>query len=546
MKGRRFAAIALPRLRIELTVSLSRLHGANTLLPLDTAPSNGAGEGAPGDAPLAVVIARPGGAVQDERTVIGGTRLDEVSAEAERWGIQPGMTVAAARAKRSDLQVRVLPVLAVTSTLERIAEAALAFGISSSFGVDRDVVWVDIGGIEHLYARGEKEIAVKLARMAGALGHDARVVIADGAYVAMACAFHPGSPASSGRGRVRIVPRGENAEAMRRLPLEALPLEARDVAWLQRLGLSRAGDLQRLPRKTLSVRLGGDVHRIMALLAGDDTTAPSPHVPPEIPSERIDLEYGAESSEALLFVAKAACDRLSARLAGRALSAAKLRIVLHLDKGMVRVTDGDASAEADLEATLPTPVRAPAALLAVVRARLEAWQSQSERGLPAPVLGMTLSAPELARPPAVELDLFAREAKASGKIEPLVAELGAELAGHGRGGEPLRVGTLAVIDSWVPEERSRLVPFGQPHPPAAVEVPPVAAVEPVRCVPAQPAPPGTVRVRLLARAEAIGWWRGGALGPVDRYAAWSPSASSLAFVSSAREQEQLTLNGWLE
>ncbi len=539
MKGRRFAAIALPRLRVELTASLSRLHGANTLLPLDIGS----------EAPLAIVIARPGGAVQDERTVIGGTRLDEVSEEAERWGIQPGMTVAAARAKRADLQVRVLPALAVTSTLERIAEAALAFGVGSSFGVDRDVVWVDVGGIDHLYERGEKEIAVKLARMAGALGHDARVVIADGAYVAMACAFFSGESGgsrSSKKARVRIVPRGENAEAMRHLPLDALPLEERDIAWLRRLGLSRAGDLQKLPRKTLTVRLGGDVHRIMALLAGDDTTAPPPHVPPEIPSERIDLEYGAESAEALLFVAKTACDRLSARLAGRALAAAKLRIVLHLDRGMVRLTGG--SPEADLEATLPTPVRAPLALLAVVRARLEAWQAQSEHGLPAPVLGMTLSATELARPPAVALDLFAREAKASGKIEPLVAELGAELAGlHGQ----LCLGTLAVIDSWVPEERSRMVPFGQAHPPVNAEVPGIAAVEPVRRVPATPAPLDTVRVRLLCRAEAVQWWRGAAsLSPVDRYAAWVPSAASLALVSLVRErgtnEESLTLNGWLE
>jgi hypothetical protein len=229
--------------------------------------------------------------------------------------------------------------------------------------------------------------------------------------------------------------------------------------------------------------------------------------------------------------------------------------VLHLDRGMVRLTGG--SPEADLEATLPTPVRVPSALLAVVRARLEAWQAQSERGLPAPVLGMTLSATELARPPAVALDLFAREAKASGKIEPLVAELGAELAGRGGRDGQLCVGTLAVIDSWVPEERSRMVPFGQAHPPVNAEVPALAAVEPVRRVPSTPAPLDTVRVRLLSRAEAVQWWRGAAsLRPVDRYAAWVPSAASLALVSVQREgggqrgagmnEESLTLNGWLE
>ncbi len=96
-----------------------------------------------------------------------------------------------------------------------------------------------------------------------------------------------------------------------------------------------------------------------------------------------------------------------------------------------------------------------------------------------------------------------------------------------------------------------MVPFGQAHPPVTAEVPRVSAVEPVRFVPAQPAPAGTVRVRLLARAEAVEWWRGGARGPVDRYAAWVTGVTgmpggALGLVSLAQGEEQLMLNGWLE
>src|SRR5215472_9505722 len=99
----RFAAIALPCVRLEL---------AQAAL-------------AQGHAPLAVVIARPGGAVKDEASLLGNTRLDEVNAEARALGVRAGQTIAAARARASALRVRVVSVDAVQKELSSVAEAAL-------------------------------------------------------------------------------------------------------------------------------------------------------------------------------------------------------------------------------------------------------------------------------------------------------------------------------------------------------------------------------------------------------------------------------------
>src|SRR4051812_244802 len=109
----RFAAVYLPWLRVEL---------ARARMPL-----------AEKSTPLAIVIARPGGAVKDERSLLGNTRLDEVSPEAHALGVRVGQTIAAARAKTAELRVRVVAMDAVTEALARVAEAGLLFGATTSF-----------------------------------------------------------------------------------------------------------------------------------------------------------------------------------------------------------------------------------------------------------------------------------------------------------------------------------------------------------------------------------------------------------------------------
>ncbi len=464
---RRVACIALPEIRVEIA----------------TVPRASAS----GDV-LAVVVARRGGAVKTERDVLGNTRLDVVSREARAAGIRAGQTVAAARAKHAGLRVRVVAEDAVEGALARVAEVAMAFGPAAAFDVTDDVVWVEIGGCAHLQG-GESALARELAARVRSLGHACAVAVADGPRIASAVARF----SEAAKGEPRIVPAGQGGEAMRALPIAALALDDDVTRWLVDLGLRRCGDLQKLPRRALGTRLGARAHDVMLRLDGEDRAPLTAWRPPEVPEERVELEWGAESTEALAFVLKTLCDRLAARLHGRAMAAARLELVLALDRAL----SGDAPAVSTLSAVLSAPLSRAADLLAVLRVRLE------QHTLAAPALVVTLRAPELARTTGRTLDMLEPEPRAALALPRLVAELGAELG-------PARVGVLALQDTWSPDERTRLVPYGTAVPSRRLvgRRPCTSALEPSRLVePSRVSLEQLTSVRLLGRFEATEWWR---------------------------------------
>jgi hypothetical protein len=597
--------------------------------------------------PLAVIVARPGGAVKTERDVLGNTRIDFVSREASALGVRAGQTVASARAKCAELCVRIVVEGAVRTALARIAEAALAFGPTSAFDVEQDVVWVDVGGCAHLHG-GEVELARTLGARVRALGHACRVVVADGPRVAAAVARFS-TPRRENDSEPIVVSEGKAAVAVRSLPITALAFDDDVSAWLADLGLSACGDLQKLPRRALGMRLGERVHDVMQFLDGRDHAPLKAWRPPEVPEERLELDWGAHSIDALAFVLKTLCDRLAARLHGRALAAARLELVLTLDRTFFEETasgfdhapaepgmctsgfdhtpaepgtcvSGFDHAPAEpgtyasgfdhtpaepgmctsgfdhtpaepgmcrhrvaLSIVLPSPIARAPDLLAVVRVRLERCL------LAAPVLAVTLRASELACAPTRTLDLFAPEPKADCALPRLVAELVAQL-GEGQ------VGMLTLVDTWLPADRTRLVPYTgmslngdhgaggadgasevsaserptqddvssapprrrrpiDQHPGKTAAAKPwhtlvTSALEPSRLVNATQVSRGAlVRAQHLARVEAPEWWR---RRPVSRerrhrrdlFAAWI--GGGLAWLELRDSSGQPLLCGWID
>ena len=496
---RRVACIALPEIRVELAQERER------------------------SGPLGVVIARRGGSVKTEREVLGNTRLDVVSREARAAGIRAGQTVAAARAKHSALRVRVVAEDAVEGALARVAEVAMAFGPAAGFDVTADVVWVEIGGCAHLHG-GEEALARGLEARVRELGHACAVAVADGPRIASAVARY----GEMTRGEPRLVPPGQGGEAMRALPIAALALDDDVTRWLVDLGLGRCGDLQKLPRRALGTRLGARAHDVMQLLDGEDRAPLEAWRPPEVPEERVELEWGAQSVEALAFVLKTLCDRLAARLHGRAMAAARLELVLTLDRALC---DG-ADPVSTLTAVLSAPLSRAADLLAVLRVRLE------QHTLAAPALVVTLRAPELARAPGRTLDLLEPEPRATRALPRLVAELAAELG-------PARVGVLALCDTWSPDERTRLVPYGAPAA-ATRHAMGTSALEPSRLV----EPSHVLREELtsvipLARYEATEWWRRGSRRR-DLAAAWIGSGGEGALAWVELGEDVVLVRGWVD
>jgi hypothetical protein len=220
--------------------------------------------------------------------------------------------------------------------------------------------------------------------------------------------------------------------------------------------------------------------------------------------ERVELEYGIEHHEALFFVLRPLCERLSARLEGRCARAARVEVVLELDRALCKPE------ERIVRVSLPlaSPVRASAELHAVLRSRFE-----REPPLVAPALAVVLRAPDLASTEERTRDLFVPESRAVVALPKLAAELSA-LIGDA-------FGTLAIRDDWRLDHRSMLVPFTARAPLRAE----YNDIEPLRVVPAR-ACEHFIELHHLARYEHLVWWREPA-GAIDWKLAW---ADAIVFI----------------
>jgi protein ImuB len=492
----RFAAVDLPCLRIEL---------------------------AGGGAPRGIVIARSGGVIQCETDLLGATRLDVVSMEARALGIRAGDTIAAARAKCDALRVRVVAEASVETTLSRLAELGLAFGATTSFDVSEDTVWIDVTGCAHLYG-GERPLAERLRARILELGHACRVAIADGPRVAAAVARH----APHVRQGPFLVGPGRNAAAMAVLPIHTLPIDDATVRWLRALGIEKVGDLQTLAPNALASRVGDRAAEVMALLRGDDATPLTPYRPPPTLQERAELEYGVESTEALLFVGKSLCDRMAARLEGRAMGALRVDLEVELDRAILR--EGAAQRET-LTVTISSPLVKATDLFAVLRAKIDSYV------VSAPVLAVILRVPEVGRIDPRALHLFEPLTTTDTTLVRLAAELSAELGSA-------NVGVLELVDTWVSEKRVRLVPYGTPAPSG----PPLVNLraEPIRFLPIPQkldAPPP--HRKPVVSLEADEWWKhAGATCSRELAMGWVDGA--LAWLEIDQGTGETWMRGWVD
>jgi len=562
----RVVAIVLPELALEVTRVVPvapRAPGTSAATPRPS-PAPPIAQASP----RAVVLASR--ADMDESSLTGNVRLHAVCPLARHEGVFPGQTIAAARARTASLSVHLVTEDALLRALERIAEAALAFGATVAFTrgtAGDDTVWVDVTGCAHLFvdsvqcasncdegdvddrernAKGESRLVARLEAMVRSMGHACRLALAGGPKIARALAV--ASVVTYGPQEAResiVVPQGCDREALAALPLEGLPLDASTCQTLRRLGLRTARELMALPRAALGSRLGGEAMALLPLLDGDDRTPLTPYIPKKAPSETVELEYGTDSLEALGFVAKTLTSRLAARLEGRGIGVTKLSLVLELDARArvdpnAEVTSGKPRPKRTrrvLTVTLPTPVVNPKELFVVLRTRLERTL------LSAPVLALTLRADEHAPRPEVPQSLFEPESREARALPLLVAELAAELGENA-------VGRLALGDSWLLEERSCLVPFFAKSSPSKSYDPgpstsPHASPEPSVVLPE----PLLVERRLVspfrfvARYESLEWWRGPS-GPHDVVAATVEGRA--AIVDLDRTTGVATVKGWLD
>ena len=437
---KRIAAIVLPQLACELIC---------------------AQEPRTGQRPFAVIVDDEATAQEADSNVV----LDAVDPCAWRYGGRPRQTAAEAAAFVGQLEVLHLPRTRIVEALGRVAEIALGFGTTAALELDRpqpeptirypagagagplDTVWLDVSGCARLIG-GEDLLCAELRERCSKLGHRARVAIAGGPRIAQAVARWSYSQSE------QVVARGRGAEALASLPIAALPLAPKLMAWMGKLGILRAGDLSRLDRARLAHRLGPTAQDLLELLAGRDPLPLRAWQPPRRVVEMASFEHALEGSEPLLFVLRGLVARAIARLTTRGEACTKATITLAYDSSILSLSDRNRShsksgpahksrAQVSIALELPIALSREEDLLRAIRVKLERLQ------LAAPVVSAQLTLAELTSRSTAQLDISKRRGVSPDALPTLLAELSAWVG-------PKRVGVLRLVNSHRPEAQSQL------------------------------------------------------------------------------------------
>ncbi|BCP51587.1 DNA-directed DNA polymerase [Kaistia sp. 32K] len=478
---RRYCAIRLPFL------------ASNRLRRRPNAPHSGL----PAETPL-VIVEKAKGAIA----------IAAPDAAAIDLGLAPGLSLAEARARLSDLVVAEHDPAADDALVEAIADWCDRYTPLVARHGARGLM-LDITGVAHLF-KGEAALLDDLLTRLDGLGLTAFGAIAGAPATARALARSP---------RRTVVEPGREASAVRPLPISALGLDPARLQALARAGLKTVGDLIDRPRAPLAARFGADCVERLERLAGILEHPISPRRPvPAALAERIFFQPIAHADDIAATLARLAADVASLLETrgegGRSFEASFYRV----DGDVRRITVATAR-----------PNRAPKAIARLFHEKLDALSDPLDAGFGFDLIRLGAFRTEPFVAAQASLDGHALDDEA---VADLVDRLGARFG-------PERVLGFVPEDTHIPERRTRMVPvftlgaeerLNWDEMPAAGEPPlrPLSLFDPPEPVEAlgevPDGPPLSFRWRRVlhqvARAEgperiAPEWWRDG--GPDRDY-----------------------------
>ena len=243
------------------------------------------------------------------------------SPAARAEGVRRGMRARAAQASCTGLALLDYE----PSTDSRLFEP-VAQGIEASMAgvqlVRPGMLAIKASGPARYYG-GELAAARLLVGKLGELGvGGARVGIADGPFAAE----HAARRASS----VLIIPEGESATFLARLPIAALG-DSKLVSLLGRLGIHTLGDFAALPPGSVRERFGAVGALAHARAGALDATALTPRTPPREVVASIDFEPPLDRIDQVTFAIRAAADAVIDELLGQRLACTELRVTISSD-----------------------------------------------------------------------------------------------------------------------------------------------------------------------------------------------------------------------
>jgi len=312
--------------------------------------------------------------VDEQRSAL---RVQSSSPPVQQLGVEPGMTLAAARALEPELAIEVLDAEAETEDLEELAAQLLRISPSVA-SMPPDSLVAEVGRIRLSgyrlgdLAGSERAIMERTRLRLQELGHRATVVIADDPETAQAVARWGG--------RSLILPPGESEAALSQLPLGSLSLPEPEQVFLQSLGLQSVGDFARLPAASIATRMGAvgvAAHAMARGLGQTRLISPWTDQRPLMLSQ--DLPDPVVQLDALLFILNSLLRDACCRLSTGGQAACQISLHFTLEQG-----------RQNLSMQLGEPTRSPTRILQLLRHRLERFE------LAGPVTALALEISESA------------------------------------------------------------------------------------------------------------------------------------------------------
>ena len=256
---------------------------------------------------------------------------------ARACAVLPGQRYAHALGLHRGLRARVVPPARIDAAIVELRELLHALSPRVEPSDEPGTFWLDGEGLERINF-GPRQVnreaasthwGLAIQRAIASLGYTGAVVVGFSRFATYAIA-------RATRTGITIL-RNDSDEraAAAAVPLARLDLDAKLRDSLARLGVTKLGEMVRLPGGGILERFGKEAHRMYQLAAGERWDPLVPLAPPEAPDERIVLDDDIEDSEQLVFVLRPAIDRLLDRLAarGRAVTALHVELVLRFSVG---------------------------------------------------------------------------------------------------------------------------------------------------------------------------------------------------------------------
>ena len=350
-------------------------------------------------------------------------RLRAVSAAAGRAGVRAGMRPAEGRALCADLHELAWDDVTIGAAIVEMSAALVGASpqVTPVAGAP-GLWWVGASGFDGI--GGERELGRTLLRVAQRWHPRPRVAIAGSCVAARAATWAGASfeQRADDRALVHVIPPERDAAYLAPAPLALVPMDEELRAALHALGLRTVGAVAALSAEDVERRWGEIGLRAWRLANADDSRRPVLARVETQPAVEVELTIPAATMEPILFLVRAALERLVQQMIAHGRAVAAVSITLTLDDARGALVDAPAHT-VTREARAARPLARVLPLFERCRALLDRWT------LDAPVSAVRVAIVATAPLSGEQGDLLTTSWRdlgaADAALERLRAELGA-------------------------------------------------------------------------------------------------------------------------